>query len=198
MVLHDPVTPGTDAYHAHLQHGRLGIRRLRQRHPLRRLGDDWPIPIMSRPAERRPRARDRGRAPARGARLGQRSSPSTWARRASPGTRSPCAIPIRTPAPSPLDTPLPEAPELQGPSAVSMGNPHAIFWVEDAPAYDLAAIGPVFEHDPVFPERANISLRPGARAPSTSSCASGSAAPARPAPAAPPPARPSWRPRARA
>ena len=30
-----------------------------------------------------------------------------------------------------------------------MGNPHAIFWVEDALAYDLAAIGPVFEHDPV-------------------------------------------------
>ena len=39
-----------------------------------------------------------------------------------------------------------------------MGNPHAIFWVEDAHAYDLAAIGPLLEHDPVFPERANISL----------------------------------------
>jgi diaminopimelate epimerase len=71
-------------------------------------------------------------------------------------------IPLRDPYPDTrtiaVDTTLPEAPELQGPSAVSMGNPHAIFWVEDAQAYDLAAIGPKFEHDPVFPERANISF----------------------------------------
>jgi diaminopimelate epimerase len=71
-------------------------------------------------------------------------------------------IPLRDPYPDTrtiaVDTRLPEAPELKGPSAVSMGNPHAIFWVEDAGAYDLAAIGPTFEHDPVFPERANISF----------------------------------------
>jgi len=41
---------------------------------------------------------------------------------------------------------------------VSMGNPHAIFWVDDPFAYDLAAIGPKLEHDPLFPERANITL----------------------------------------
>jgi diaminopimelate epimerase len=52
----------------------------------------------------------------------------------------------------------PGAPILQSPSAVSMGNPHAIFWVNDPKAYDLAAIGPVLEHDPLFPERANITL----------------------------------------
>ncbi|WP_230532543.1 diaminopimelate epimerase [Microvirga roseola] len=57
-----------------------------------------------------------------------------------------------------VETMLPERPELQGPSAVSMGNPHAIFWVEDAASYDVAAIGPKLEHDPVFPERANISF----------------------------------------
>ncbi len=71
-------------------------------------------------------------------------------------------IPLRDPAADTsaivVDTKLPEAPELAGPSAVSMGNPHAIFWVADAMAYDLAAIGPKFEHDPVFPERANISF----------------------------------------
>ena len=39
-----------------------------------------------------------------------------------------------------------------------MGNPHAIFWVDDPHAYDLAAIGPKLEHDPIFPERANITL----------------------------------------
>jgi diaminopimelate epimerase len=52
----------------------------------------------------------------------------------------------------------PGAPILQSPSAVSMGNPHAIFWVDDPAAYDLAAIGPKLEHDPLFPERANITL----------------------------------------
>ena len=43
-------------------------------------------------------------------------------------------------------------------SCVSMGNPHAIFFVTDAAHYDLAEIGPALEHDPLFPERANISL----------------------------------------
>ena len=49
-------------------------------------------------------------------------------------------------------------PRLQSPSVVSMGNPHAVFWVDDVRAYDLAKIGPVIETDPVFPQRANISL----------------------------------------
>lgn len=51
-----------------------------------------------------------------------------------------------------------DAPVLHTPSAVSMGNPHAIFWVEDVDAYDLSKIGPLLEHHPIFPERANISL----------------------------------------
>jgi diaminopimelate epimerase len=71
-------------------------------------------------------------------------------------------IPLRDPVADTsaiiIDTRLPDAPELAGPSVVSMGNPHAIFWVEDALSYDLATMGPIFEHDPVFPERANISF----------------------------------------
>jgi diaminopimelate epimerase len=50
------------------------------------------------------------------------------------------------------------APTLHSPSVVSMGNPHAIFWVDDPAAYDLAKIGPLLEHHPMFPERANITL----------------------------------------
>jgi len=50
------------------------------------------------------------------------------------------------------------APVLHSPAVVSMGNPHAIFWVEDPAAYDLAKIGPLLEHHPMFPERANITL----------------------------------------
>jgi diaminopimelate epimerase len=53
----------------------------------------------------------------------------------------------------PIDKPI-----LHSPSAVSMGNPHAIFWVDDVNAYDLAKIGPLLEHHPMFPERANITL----------------------------------------
>ena len=51
-----------------------------------------------------------------------------------------------------------DAPILHTPSAVNMGNPHAIFWVDDVEPYDLARIGPLLENHPVFPERANISL----------------------------------------
>jgi len=51
-----------------------------------------------------------------------------------------------------------DAPILHSPSAVSMGNPHAVFWVENVNAYNLAKIGPLLENHPIFPERANISL----------------------------------------
>jgi diaminopimelate epimerase len=53
----------------------------------------------------------------------------------------------------PIDKPI-----LHSPSALSMGNPHAIFWVDDVEAYDLAKIGPLLENHPMFPERANITL----------------------------------------
>jgi diaminopimelate epimerase len=53
----------------------------------------------------------------------------------------------------PIDDPI-----LHSPSVVSMGNPHAIFWVDDVEAYNLAQIGPLLENHPIFPERANISL----------------------------------------
>jgi diaminopimelate epimerase len=43
-------------------------------------------------------------------------------------------------------------------SCVSMGNPHAIFFVPEIEKFDLADIGPALEHDPLFPQRANISL----------------------------------------
>jgi diaminopimelate epimerase len=53
----------------------------------------------------------------------------------------------------PIDKPI-----LHSPSAVNMGNPHAIFWVDDVDAIDLARVGPMLEHHPMFPERANITL----------------------------------------
>lgn len=52
-----------------------------------------------------------------------------------------------------------DAPILHSPSVVNVGNPHAIFWVDADPfTYELERFGPMLEHHPLFPERANISL----------------------------------------
>jgi len=56
-----------------------------------------------------------------------------------------------------LNVPLTLGP-LVVPVCTSMGNPHATFFVDDAEAIDLAALGPRLEHDPIFPERANIGI----------------------------------------
>jgi diaminopimelate epimerase len=48
--------------------------------------------------------------------------------------------------------------ELESPAALSVGNPHAVFFVPDAAAVDLARIGPVIEHDPAFPQRVNVGI----------------------------------------
>jgi diaminopimelate epimerase len=53
----------------------------------------------------------------------------------------------------PIDKPV-----LHSPAVVNMGNPHAIFWVDDVNAHDLARFGPLLENHPIFPERANITL----------------------------------------
>jgi diaminopimelate epimerase len=48
--------------------------------------------------------------------------------------------------------------ELASPSVANLGNPHAVFWVDDIGAYDLAYLGPRLETHSLFPERVNISL----------------------------------------
>jgi diaminopimelate epimerase len=68
-------------------------------------------------------------------------------------------IPLRSAVPDTKAVTLQTAgADLGVASVVNMGNPHAIFWVRDPDAYDLATIGPQIEHDPMFPEKANISL----------------------------------------
>ena len=49
---------------------------------------------------------------------------------------------------------------LADPAAASMGNPHATFFVSDLAAVPIAELGPRLEHDPLFPERANIGIAP--------------------------------------
>ena len=48
--------------------------------------------------------------------------------------------------------------ELQNPAAVNVGNPHVILFVDDANAVDLERLGPIIEHDPLFPERINVNV----------------------------------------
>ncbi len=47
---------------------------------------------------------------------------------------------------------------LERPMAVNVGNPHAVFFVDDVNAIDLADIGPEIEHDELFPERVNVNV----------------------------------------
>jgi len=163
MVLHDPASPGTDAYMRiyNTDGSESGACGNGTRCVAWAMLTD---PVMSRPS-------------GKGLILETKAGPLPVAQVSDtvftvdmgPPRLAWNEIPLRDPYPDTrviaVDTQLPEHPELRNPSAVGMGNPHAIFWVEDAASYDLAAIGPLFEHDPVFPERANISfaqvLNPG-------------------------------------
>lgn len=48
--------------------------------------------------------------------------------------------------------------DLSDPVAVSMGNPHVVFFVPDAEAVPLSAVGPTIENHEVFPDRVNVSV----------------------------------------
>ena len=48
--------------------------------------------------------------------------------------------------------------ELECPAGVNVGNPHAVFFVPDTDSVDLARLGPLIEHDPLFPERVNVNV----------------------------------------
>lgn len=69
-------------------------------------------------------------------------------------------IPLREPMPDMnaiAFQPIVETPPLLA-AVVNMGNPHAVFFVDDLAAIDLGKVGPILEHHPLFPERANISM----------------------------------------
>jgi diaminopimelate epimerase len=51
---------------------------------------------------------------------------------------------------------LPAVGALKGAVGVNMGNPHAVFFVPDAEAVDVAGQGSAVEVDPLFPERTNV------------------------------------------
>lgn len=67
-------------------------------------------------------------------------------------------IPLAAPVHDMQAVEIEGAADLPPAAMVNVGNPHAVFFVDDVEAYDLARLGPALEHHPLFPERANISL----------------------------------------
>ena len=47
---------------------------------------------------------------------------------------------------------------LDSPTAVNVGNPHVVFFVPDCQAVELERLGPLIEHDSLFPERVNVNV----------------------------------------
>ncbi|MCC6598211.1 MAG: diaminopimelate epimerase [Alphaproteobacteria bacterium] len=45
---------------------------------------------------------------------------------------------------------------VSAPVGVSMGNPHCVFFVDDLGDIPVDTLGAHFEHDPLFPQRANV------------------------------------------
>lgn len=158
MVLHDPVSRGTDAFMRiyNTDGSEAGACGNGTRCVAYAMLDD---PAMARPAE--------------GGRLNlETSAGHVCVRRVSERAftvdmgRPRLAwdeIPLSEPFPDtrrielqigPIDDPV-----LHSPAAVGMGNPHAVFFVETDPdGFDLGRIGPMLENHPLFPERANISV----------------------------------------
>ncbi|MBV9633143.1 MAG: diaminopimelate epimerase [Methylobacteriaceae bacterium] len=151
MVLHDPVTPGTDAF--------MKIYNI-DGSPAAACGNGtrcvaWSL-LRGRDRTRLTLETEAGLLPC------ERQGASVFTVDMGVPRFAWNEIPLREPFADtraielqigPIDAPI-----LHTPSAVSMGNPHAIFWVADVDAYDLRRIGPLLENHPIFPARANISL----------------------------------------
>jgi len=70
----------------------------------------------------------------------------------------PKKIPVKLPGPRVVDATIEVGGQSLSMTCVSMGNPHAVVYVEDVAAVDLARIGPAFEHHELFPQRVNVSF----------------------------------------
>ncbi len=48
--------------------------------------------------------------------------------------------------------------DLPAPAAVNVGNPHVVFFVDALDAVNFDRLGPLIEHDPLFPARVNVNF----------------------------------------
>jgi diaminopimelate epimerase len=67
----------------------------------------------------------------------------------------PAAVPFQAEAPAPLYPLVVEGETVQL-GVVSMGNPHAVLRVDAVTTAPVSRLGPVIEHHPAFPNRANV------------------------------------------
>ena len=72
-----------------------------------------------------------------------------------PAILIPSEIPVNLPGERAVAVPVKIAGEQHTITCVSMGNPHCIVFGGDPYELDLPKIGPLFENDPLFPERVN-------------------------------------------
>ncbi|MCJ2137671.1 diaminopimelate epimerase [Methylobacterium sp. J-026] len=158
MVLHDPVSPGTDAFVRiyNTDGSESGACGNGTRCVAYAMLDD---PAMARPAEGGRLTLETAAGLLGVRRISERAFTVDMGRPRLAWDE----IPLSEPFPDtrrielqvgPIDDPI-----LHSPGVVNMGNPHAVFFVEaDPDSYDLARIGPMLENHPRFPERANISI----------------------------------------
>jgi len=64
-------------------------------------------------------------------------------------------VPVKSANEQVLDEEITVADKKYKMTCVSMGNPHAVVFVDDVRTVDIEAIGPLFEHHEVFPNRTN-------------------------------------------
>ncbi|MCJ2015268.1 diaminopimelate epimerase [Methylobacterium sp. J-076] len=158
MVLHDPVSPGTDAFMRiyNTDGTESGACGNGTRCVAYAMLDD---PAMARPAEgsRLLLETSVGRVGVR--RNSERSFTVDMGKPRLAWDEIPLAEPFPDTRRIELQIGPIDAPVLHSPGVVNMGNPHAVFFVDaDPESYDLGRIGPLLENHPVFPERANISV----------------------------------------
>lgn len=68
----------------------------------------------------------------------------------------PAQIPVELPGESVIAREVTIGGDSSVITCVSMGNPHCVIFCADPDALHLPEIGPKYEHDPIFPQRANI------------------------------------------
>jgi len=158
MVVHDPVSPGTDAYMRiyNTDGSESGACGNGTRCVAYAMFDD---PAMARPAEggRLTLETVAGRVGVR--RVAERAFTVDMGRPRLAWDEIPLAEPFPDTRRIELQIGPIDDPVLHSPGVVNMGNPHAVFFTErDPDTYDLARFGPLLENHPIFPERANISV----------------------------------------
>jgi diaminopimelate epimerase len=110
-------------------------------------------------------ARDRGRAPGdlvrvetdAGVRVVELTAGGARADMGVPAFE-PARIPVRLAGERIVDHPIEVLGRTLRITCVSMGNPHAVAYVDDVAAFDVARVGAALERHALFPERVNASF----------------------------------------